>query len=296
MSLKVGLCSAGSTGKTTLLKPLSEALNVGIFNLTTNSVMEKFNLKSQNDAVAVAGVVPAIGINFQSQLIKDRFDYFFDVSNIKDQDFVTDRTPLDSLAYYMIHNCYWDTEEHTDELIEIIRNSRKLYDYIFCLPTGVIPVENDGRRGLNPYYHSLVQRCIFWLAGITLTRLIEVPRSVVSIEDRVNWIKSFIIMDKIKRLLRLGVVKVEFLKKDGTVREMNATLKQEVLQELFPDNDDDFDITLSNENVSAARVIDLDINEWRSFRISSITKINGKNVDLNNIINVLDSELNLAGE
>lgn len=271
MSLRIAFASAGGTGKTTLLPYVSSALNVEIKNVTTMSLMDKYNLSSQNDAVLVASAVPNIGIKFQSDLINTRYNTFYIESNVKDQDFVTDRTPLDSLAYYMIHNSYWDKNENSKDLIDIVTKSSELYDYVFMLPTNVIPVEDDGRRGLNPEYHELVQNTIRYLAKRTGYNLIEVPEDVVSLEDRTNWVKTYIINDKLKSILRKGVLNIKFLKKDGSERLMSASLERELIESVSPEFSESKSTRKSNINTIS--VIDTAINEWRSFNISSIIGI-----------------------
>tara|TARA_Y100001963_G_C6536396_1_gene333484 strand:+ start:127 stop:375 length:249 start_codon:yes stop_codon:yes gene_type:complete len=54
-------------------------------------------------------------------------------------------------------------------------------------------------------------------------------------------------------------MKVQFIKKDGTIRDMRCTLRQEALPELkgWGRNSDPRDVTI---------VFDLDKKAWRSFR------------------------------
>ena len=267
----IGLCSAGGTGKTTLLEPLSKKFDLPIVNLTTGELMKQFNLDNQNEVVAVAGVVPHIGIDFQSKLIKDRTNHFRRYRGYYPSDgFISDRTPLDSLAYYMIHNCYWDKEENTVDLIREVTDSANLFEYVFMLPVGVIPVENNGIRGLNPFYHGMIQENLKFLANMTGYKLIEVPDDVLAIEDRVNWI--YITKDMLKKLLRKTIVGIRFLKKDGTERLMKATLDPNYLEkfEFSESGSKNYGSKTGVENIA---VIDTEKNEWRSFNISSVIDI-----------------------
>lgn len=277
MSTRIGFCSAGGTGKTTLLNPLSLKLGLDIKNLTTQSLMSEFHLKNQNDAVSVAGVVPDIGIQFQTKLINNRTDFFYQVSDMEGNDeFVSDRTPLDSLAYYMIHNSYWDTQESTQKLIDKVKESSQYFDYVFMLPTKVIPVENNGVRGLNPEYHELVQNTIKSLAPSVNYKLIEIPAHVLSVEDRVNWIGHFIMRDKLLKLLRKEpFVNIKFKKKDGSIRDMKATLNPDVIKSFFDESDARSKIPVQTEidNSDNIAVIDMEKNDWRSFNISTLLNI-----------------------
>ena len=63
-------------------------------------------------------------------------------------------------------------------------------------------------------------------------------------------------------------VRVEFEKKDGTLRTMRCTLAEDrIPEDKRPKN------TETKFSDEAQRVFDLDLNEWRSFRWDSIRSI-----------------------
>lgn len=65
--------------------------------------------------------------------------------------------------------------------------------------------------------------------------------------------------------LKAGVVTVKFKKKDGTVRDMKCTLKEDLV--VSYDKKSEKKKTISEDVCS---VFDLDKNEWRSFRYDSV--------------------------
>lgn len=67
-------------------------------------------------------------------------------------------------------------------------------------------------------------------------------------------------------LLHEGVITVTFEKKDGTTREMNCTLKDVPVFEKKTDV-----VRKKNDEVVAA--FDVDLQQWRSFRLDSIKQI-----------------------
>lgn len=69
--------------------------------------------------------------------------------------------------------------------------------------------------------------------------------------------------------LREGVVNLSFTKvKDGEVREMKATLLQDMIPEAkMPKTDANAN---TEKNQLAVRVFDLDLEDWRSFRVDSL--------------------------
>lgn len=67
-------------------------------------------------------------------------------------------------------------------------------------------------------------------------------------------------------LLNEGIVTVEFEKKDGSLREMKCTLKDTPVVEKKTE-------TVRKPNNEVMSVFDVDLQEWRSFRLDSLKKI-----------------------
>ena len=71
-------------------------------------------------------------------------------------------------------------------------------------------------------------------------------------------------------VLHMGILEVEFIKKDGPTRVMQATLAPELL----PPIKDGEAMPRSNEggNPDLVNVFDVEAQGWRCFKISSLTK------------------------
>jgi hypothetical protein len=81
--------------------------------------------------------------------------------------------------------------------------------------------------------------------------------------------------------LKTSICTVTFLKTDGTVREMKCTLKQDLLDEYFPVVESDVSEIKPEKkkrlpNPDLISVVDVDLKQWRSFKINSIMKIESK--------------------
>ena len=76
----------------------------------------------------------------------------------------------------------------------------------------------------------------------------------------------------IRNLFHVTTMKITFIKANGDLREMNATLNfQTIPKEFWPaDNIIESKTTYSRD---VLRVFDVDINEWRSFRWDSLKTI-----------------------
>ena len=79
-------------------------------------------------------------------------------------------------------------------------------------------------------------------------------------EENQNSFKSWL-----DDLLRSGIVDLTFVKKDGTIRKMRATLKEDMIAPTKGIG--------KVENNETIAVTDVNINEWRSIRYNSIIEI-----------------------
>jgi hypothetical protein len=69
--------------------------------------------------------------------------------------------------------------------------------------------------------------------------------------------------------LKYGAVTVDFLKKDGTMRTMKCTLNESSIP-VYEKKTEQVRTTKTNEAIS---VVDLEKNEWRSFRYDSVKSV-----------------------
>lgn len=72
--------------------------------------------------------------------------------------------------------------------------------------------------------------------------------------------------DEIVNMLRNNTCYINFTKKDGTIRKMNATLNEQFIPEDMKPKSN----TTMKENDNVVRCFDVDIQDWRSFRVDSI--------------------------
>ena len=91
-------------------------------------------------------------------------------------------------------------------------------------------------------------------------------------------VNKAIIRDWVKSLLHVTEVTVEFLKADGTVREMRCTLNPDKLPPQVPVAGPVDGIVKESKQRKAPdhesiRVFDLEKNEWRSFRFDRLQKV-----------------------
>lgn len=79
--------------------------------------------------------------------------------------------------------------------------------------------------------------------------------------------------EKIIRDMRKGIVEFTFTKSDGELREMRGTLVNRVIPEdKIPTTDYN---SVSKANPDVIRCFDIDIKDWRSFKISTLQSYEG---------------------
>jgi hypothetical protein len=78
--------------------------------------------------------------------------------------------------------------------------------------------------------------------------------------------------DEMIEALKKGRVNVTFTKKDGTERKMTCTLQEDRIPPVFLNGTEQFEHKTRKQNLDVIPVFDLDIQEWRSFRVDSVKK------------------------
>lgn len=181
---KIVFAGAGGTGKTTLMEEWSNKYNVPISRVETKSMMPE-GISSHIDIIKLATQSPQDGVEFQSRLIKSRAKLFKSI----DHGFVSDRSVIDSWAYYSIHNSMFDTKENNSELASITFDSLKSVDLTVLFwpdlsKSGGVPY-NGVRIQSLPYYNAVSSVILQTIAEITSIMCIE-ETATFNVNDNVS--------------------------------------------------------------------------------------------------------------
>lgn len=90
--------------------------------------------------------------------------------------------------------------------------------------------------------------------------------------------------ESIKQILLNNVLVVKFTKKDGTVRDMICTLNPSLLPTVEKSDKEPM-----KENLEVIRVFDLEVKEWRSFRLNSIMNFSFS-IDRNEVFGLINDK------
>lgn len=74
--------------------------------------------------------------------------------------------------------------------------------------------------------------------------------------------------------LKTGIVNVTFTKVDGTERVMRCTLMEELLPVNLMNGEEQMAHKPRPENPNTVSVYDIEVKDWRSFRVASIKEFN----------------------
>lgn len=157
--MKIALSGPSGGGKTTLSKFISQSFDLPYLPGSAGLILkEEFKDRLRNyhnweqsghrNVINLSGKDPEFGYWFQKYLLESRSELY----KGKDQ-FITDRSPLDNVSYFMqqtVHNC---TEEETEKFIT---HAQELYQELTHLIrikwVNEEEIEDNGSRIPNKYY------------------------------------------------------------------------------------------------------------------------------------------------
>jgi len=150
MDVRLALCGASGTGKTTLAKWAEDELGLPFNPIGSRSVAKMMGFDNPYDVDAAGQRKP-----FQRRLVLEKRKW-----EDEHESFAVDRTTLDNLAYTMVHDIYAIDRE----LLQSIVEGMKRYTHIvycpisaFCNPAGDASRVGGGTYGAvgDDTYHVL---------------------------------------------------------------------------------------------------------------------------------------------
>jgi len=187
--MKIILSGASGTGKTTLMQSLSSRLNVDILNIPTTKYLSKYQIKSQDDLVKKGIENPEIVAEFYHEMITERCSLIEYNDN-----FITDRSPLDSIQYYLLQHVYFN--RNCENLIKLlITKSIDILNenvYIIVLPIAEDFNQNNGIRTLNNGYNKYYQISLLHLYDDLRIKYLYCESLPKDMDERINELEFFI--------------------------------------------------------------------------------------------------------
>jgi hypothetical protein len=179
----LGLCGAHRTGKTTLAIALSDRLNVPFVRTTTSQVF------------ADLGLDPAEPMDFETRLFVQNhvLDAAEKVWQSSSSPFISDRTPIDMIAYTLA-DIQGKTEVDFDLLGQYIDNcfvsSNRFFQKLAIVQPGIPLVYEDGKAALNAAYIEHINILVIGLCNDSRLKanVFCNPRDAIALETRISKI------------------------------------------------------------------------------------------------------------
>ena len=178
--MRIGLCGSHRTGKTTLAEAISRKTGMPFIRTCTSEVFRR------------AGLDPAAAMGFKERLWvqKETLAAARDIWEKAGERFITDRTPIDMMAY-MLGDIQGGTEADFTEvegyLEDCFSTTDRFFDALVVVQPGIRLIPEAGKAALNRAYIEHLNYLVLGLAADPRlkARVIRIGRGMVDINERV---------------------------------------------------------------------------------------------------------------
>lgn len=183
MQRRIGLCGSHRTGKTTLAKTLAEELHLPFIQTQIQQVFEQL------------GLDPAAKMDFNTRLEVQEYILIStkQIWQAAPSAFVTDRTPIDFMAY-LLGDIQGETVVNftnlQNYLLECFNTINQLFTRIVVLQPAIPLVFAQGKASLNKAYIEHLNALILGLCHDERLHcpVTVIPREVVDLHNRLKLI------------------------------------------------------------------------------------------------------------
>lgn len=158
------LTGTSGIGKTTLAQYISQRYRIPFINGSSSVLWEKYNLKSHNEVLQMGVNDPQMGLQFQIDLLNLREKM---IQESPSEGFVTDRSVVDNLVYFMFQNAPYLSDHDIHRYIHRCINSfdrivgTGKYKLIYLTrdfyENDKMPkIEDDSKRITSEYYQNMM--------------------------------------------------------------------------------------------------------------------------------------------
>jgi hypothetical protein len=181
--MNIGVCGSHRTGKTTLAEAFSQRTGMPFLKTVTSKVFQQY------------GIDPSMPMDFKKRLgIQHKIlDAAEKIWQTEKEQFITDRTPLDMMAYTLA-DIQGTTEVNFDELEGYLARCIDVTNTFFALLVLVQPgiplLHEEGKAALNEGYLEHLNYMILGLCNDDRVRgtFVYLHRAMTSLDDRVDTV------------------------------------------------------------------------------------------------------------
>lgn len=149
-SKRIFIAGPSGTGKSTLADWISKTYRIPFITTSSKPLWDKYQVKSHLELMSKCAKDPSMGLDFQFELLEFRRKVLVDV-----EEFVTDRSPVDNLVYFLMQNSHNTTTELTDTYIELCKEAMGIGNKFIFIPfNDKTQLSDDGMRIVNIHYQK----------------------------------------------------------------------------------------------------------------------------------------------
>lgn len=165
MSDKIFITGTSGIGKTTLANYISKRRDIPFINGSSTVLWDEYGIKSHKELLELGINEPLKGLDFQYKLLSHREEL------VKGADsFVTDRTPIDNLVYFLYQNAPYLDDKQVKAYADACRFSfhrtsgygnndlKLIYLSRDFIKGDAMAIEDDGKRINNHYYQDMMDK------------------------------------------------------------------------------------------------------------------------------------------
>jgi predicted ATPase len=192
----LGLTGAHRTGKSTLCQAVSERFGVPFVKTDTVGVYQKLGM-SPNDPMDVN-----TRLTVQEKIADAMIETFSGASGI----FITDRTPIDMMAYLLLNLPQELDDLQTQRVKRYIERCRQAcinhFDVLIRIQPGIPIVAAEGKARPSPTY---IETLNAMMGGLMLDligngpQLLSLPRETLDLQARVNYMSDILQVARYRR-------------------------------------------------------------------------------------------------
>ncbi|MBF0102160.1 MAG: AAA family ATPase [Desulfobacterales bacterium] len=180
MTQRIGLCGSHRTGKTTLAVALSKSLGIDMIPIHTSAVFAEHKLDPAQP----------MDIATRMQIQHKILDRAIESWQPENRDMVSDRTPLDMLAY-MFADIQGSIKVDNDKMDAYIHRCFEVTNYCFThlvvIQPGIPLVFEKGKAALNRAYMEHLNSLIIGLCydeRMSVPKKMVIHRKIILLEER----------------------------------------------------------------------------------------------------------------
>jgi hypothetical protein len=199
--MRIGLCGAHRTGKTTLATQVAEQLGIMQVKSSVSSIAASYNFNMDTDRRD-----NPLFARMQRQILVTLCDSYGGKTR-----FVSDRTPLDAAAYLL---CDVQADNGDDEWRQMVQDytskalaaTEMFFDAIILVPPAIPFDPMDGKPGANPAYQEHLHLVCAGLLGELTIPCAQLPRDCVGLQERTNLVVEMANVVADKRAAKSGLI------------------------------------------------------------------------------------------